>query len=75
MSWAKALGHDDVAELLSSTLEEEKAADEKLSELAEAGINEAAKSGTDDEEEEMAASGSGSSRSTGKSRAGNGRGR
>jgi ferritin-like metal-binding protein YciE len=52
MSWAKALGHDDVAELLSATLEEEKAADEKLSELAEAGINEAAKSGTDDEEEE-----------------------
>jgi len=52
MSWAKALGHDDVAELLSSTLEEEKAADEKLSELAEAGINEAAKSGSEDEEEE-----------------------
>jgi len=52
MNWAKALGHDDVAELLSSTLEEEKAADAKLSELAETGINEAAKSGTDDEEEE-----------------------
>jgi len=44
MAWAKALGHDDVAALLSDTLEEEKAADEKLSELAEAGINEAAAS-------------------------------
>lgn len=42
MAWAKALGHDDVAELLSATLEEEKAADEKLTELAEAGLNEAA---------------------------------
>jgi len=52
MSWAKALGHDDVAELLSATLEEEKAADEKLTELAEAGINQAAKAGEEDEDEE-----------------------
>ena len=44
MAWAKALGHRDIAELLSSTLEEEKAADGKLTELAEAGINEAAAS-------------------------------
>jgi ferritin-like metal-binding protein YciE len=44
MAWAKALGHDDIAALLSDTLEEEKAADEKLTELAEAGINEAAES-------------------------------
>jgi ferritin-like metal-binding protein YciE len=43
-AWAKALGHDDIAALLSDTLEEEKAADEKLTELAEAGINEAAES-------------------------------
>lgn len=42
MAWARALGHGNVAELLSSTLEEEKAADARLSELAEAGINEAA---------------------------------
>jgi ferritin-like metal-binding protein YciE len=42
MAWARALGYGNVAELLSSTLEEEKAADARLSELAEAGINEAA---------------------------------
>ena len=47
MSWARALGHDDVAELLSASLEEEKAADEKLTELAEAGLNEAAASLSD----------------------------
>ena len=41
-AWAEALGHDEVADLLAATLEEEKAADEKLSELAEAGINDAA---------------------------------
>jgi ferritin-like metal-binding protein YciE len=52
MAWAKALGHDDVAELLSVTLEEEKAADEKLTELAEAGLNAAAASSSDSEEDE-----------------------
>jgi len=67
-AWAKALGHDDIAALLSDTLEEEKAADEKLTELAEAGINDAAQSsrganaedegedeGEEDEEREQAA--------------------
>jgi ferritin-like metal-binding protein YciE len=63
MAWAKALGHNDIAELLSSTLEEEKAADEKLSELAEAGLNEAATSG---ESTEMAGAGSGRGRGTSK---------
>lgn len=52
MAWANAMGHDDVAELLSMTLEEEKAADQKLSALAEAGINEAAAEGADNEEED-----------------------
>jgi ferritin-like metal-binding protein YciE len=42
VAWANALGHDDVAELLATTLEEEKAADAKLTKLAEAGINAAA---------------------------------
>jgi ferritin-like metal-binding protein YciE len=50
ISWARSLGHDDVAELLSVSLEEEKAADEKLTELAESGLNEAAKAGSDDNE-------------------------
>jgi ferritin-like metal-binding protein YciE len=47
LAWAKAMGHDDVAKLLEATLNEEKAADEKLSELAESGINDAAMSGED----------------------------
>ena len=36
---AKCLGYDDAAELLGETLEEEKATDEKLTELAETAIN------------------------------------
>jgi len=51
MAWAKALGHDDVAALLSDTLDEEKAADAKLSQLAEGGINEAASAGSEDSED------------------------
>lgn len=52
IAWAKAMGHDDVASLLAETLEEEKAADAKLTELAEGGINEAAATGEGEEEEE-----------------------
>jgi ferritin-like metal-binding protein YciE len=48
IAWAEALGEDDVVTLLQKTLDEEKAADKKLTALAEAGINEAAKSGDDD---------------------------
>ena len=33
------MGHDEAADLLQETLDEEKAADEKLSPLAEGGIN------------------------------------
>ena len=55
VAWAKIMGHDEAAELLEQNLEEEKAADEKLSSLAEDGINqEAADSAHEagDEEEE-----------------------
>jgi ferritin-like metal-binding protein YciE len=52
IAWAKAMGHDDVASLLAETLEEEKAADAKLTELAEGGINEAAATGESEEEDE-----------------------
>jgi ferritin-like metal-binding protein YciE len=38
-SWAQQMGHDDVLELLRETLEEEKAADEKLTEIAESIAN------------------------------------
>jgi ferritin-like metal-binding protein YciE len=45
ISWAKTLGHKEVAGLLEDTLKEEKAADAKLNELAEEGINEQAADG------------------------------
>ena len=38
-AWARAMGHNDAAKLLEQTLEEEKAADQKLSALAEGGLN------------------------------------
>ena len=39
IAWAKAMGHDTAADLLEQTLEEEKAADEKLTIIAEGGVN------------------------------------
>ena len=39
VAWAQAMGHDQAAQLLQETLDEEKAADEKLTALAEGGIN------------------------------------
>src|SRR3954471_8950331 len=41
-AWAEELGLDDAVELLEETLDEEKATDEKLTELAEAVINQEA---------------------------------
>ena len=58
-TWANLLGKTDVAELLEETLEEEKAADEKLTGIAESFINEAAA----DEEDEMPARGRAAGRS------------
>jgi ferritin-like metal-binding protein YciE len=51
VAWARALGHDDAAELLQETLDEEKAADEKLSGLAESGINQSAVDASQPEDE------------------------
>jgi ferritin-like metal-binding protein YciE len=42
LAWAQAMGHDEVAGLLEQTLDEEKAADEKLSSIAEGGVNQEA---------------------------------
>jgi ferritin-like metal-binding protein YciE len=42
VAWARAMGHSEAATLLQQTLDEEKAADEKLSSLAEGGINQSA---------------------------------
>lgn len=39
VSWAKQLGHTDCADILHQTLEEEKAADEKLTHLAKSSLN------------------------------------
>jgi ferritin-like metal-binding protein YciE len=39
VAWARAMGHTQAAKLLEQTLKEEKAADEKLTTLAEGGIN------------------------------------
>lgn len=42
IAWAKELGMDEAADILGETLEEEKAADEKLSSLGSAMINQQA---------------------------------
>ena len=39
VAWARAMGHTEAADLLQETLDEEKGADEKLTALAESGIN------------------------------------
>ena len=39
VAWAEAMGHTEAAGLLQQTLDEEKAADEKLTSIAEDGIN------------------------------------
>ena len=57
VAWARAMGHTDAANLLQQTLDEEKAADKKLSGLAEGGINrtaaDAAHGEEDDEDDEL----------------------
>jgi ferritin-like metal-binding protein YciE len=42
VAWARGMGHKEAVKLLQKTLEEEKAADEKLTALAEGGINQEA---------------------------------
>ena len=56
VAWARAMGHEEAAVLLQETLDQEKAADEKLSSLAEGGINQdAAEAAHPEDEEEMVA--------------------
>jgi ferritin-like metal-binding protein YciE len=52
IAWAEALELTEVAGILKEILDEEKAADEKLSAIAESGINDAATAGESYEEEE-----------------------
>ena len=56
VAWAQAMGHTEAAKLLQQTLDEEKAADKKLSGLAEGGINQGAADAaqSDDEDAEPA---------------------
>jgi ferritin-like metal-binding protein YciE len=81
IAWAEALGLTDVAQLLGESLAEEKAADEKLSAIAESGINDAATAGESedeaDDENETSEPGStrqsDQARATARSASGNGR--
>jgi len=52
IAWAQSMGHTEAAELLQETLDEEKAADKKLSTLAEGGINQEAADAAHPEDEE-----------------------
>jgi ferritin-like metal-binding protein YciE len=54
VAWAKAMGHTDAADLLQEILDEEKAADETLTAIAESGVNDDAASGAQADDEEDA---------------------
>lgn len=61
-TWASQLGHDEAASLLGETLEEEKRADELLTQIAESanveGEDDGGEEGDEDEDAEKPASGS-----------------
>lgn len=52
IAWAQSMGHNEATNLLQEILDEEKAADKKLSSLAEGGINQEAADAAHGEEEE-----------------------
>jgi len=52
VAWARAMGHTEAGDLLQETLDEEKAADQTLSSLAEDGINDEAASAAHPDEDE-----------------------
>ena len=66
IAWADAMGHTEAANLLQQTLDEEKAADKKLSALAEGGLNQeaadAAHAGDEENESELVGAGKRASR-------------
>jgi len=55
-TWAQQLGLEDVAELLEETLEEEKATDQKLNDLAMSMVNEQAEMNDGEDEEQESSS-------------------
>src|SRR6187401_726504 len=62
VAWAQAMGHSEAARLLQQTLDEEKAADKKLSGLAESSINQTAADAAHPEEEQPMAVGASAGR-------------
>ena len=68
VAWAQVMGHSEAAKLLQQTLDEEKAADKKLSTLAEGGINQRAAdvAHPDDEEEPVGVAASSARKSSAK---------
>jgi len=67
IAWSEAMGHTEATRLLQQNLNEEKAADKKLSSLAEGGINQsAAKAAHPEEAEEPIAVASGGRKSSAK---------
>ena len=67
IAWAEAMGHTDAVTLLQQTLDEEKAADKKLSGLADGGINQsAADAAHPAEDEEPVGAGSGQRKRNGR---------
>jgi ferritin-like metal-binding protein YciE len=72
---AKLLGHDEIVQLLVVSMNEEKAADEKLTEIAEGVVNLDAANEDDDEEQETRRASTTSQRAMAMSRAARSRGR
>jgi ferritin-like metal-binding protein YciE len=74
IAWAEAMGHAEAVQLLQETLDEEKAADEKLSAIAEGGINQSAADAAhpeaDEEAEPVGAGTGGAKRGSSKAKAG-----
>ena len=73
VAWSQAMGHKNATKLLQQTLDEEKAADKKLTSLAEGGINQSAADiahPDEGEEETMAATVGSGRRSTASARGG-----
>jgi len=71
VAWAQVMGHTQAAKLLQQTLDEEKAADKKLSGLAEGGINQAAADGAhadENEDDELVGAASNAGKSAAKGR-------
>ena len=74
IEWARLMGHTEVVSLLEQTLEEEKATDKKLTQLAESEINPAAiaeggqEEGEEEEEQAQTSRGRGRSRKASGSR-------